>query len=496
MTGARRALGLILCFLLWVGGSTLAERSKRPHPALGAFTAPNVTITGTVSGQSFVWRGNVVLSPTEVSTQRLIGGRGTFTLGAPPIPTPIPTPIPPIPTPIPPNPTPIPAPVPPGVLNVRSFGAAGDDQTDDTAAIQKALNLAVSLPSPHTVFFPPGTYRITDSLKIRGSGITLLGAGDTSILDCAAGSYHVQVGPGAISGVRFQALQFLGTPGLYMADGTCRGGNLLIGCTGTVYESCLFRGCSEPINNTGNVGGVGTLGTVANSCRFLGWGRMAFFCNGGEHVTNCAFLQDDPNLMGMRSSHGIYVHGGASNVLISDSSFTNIRKYSIQAYCESAPSTTDNLQILRCTFKNSANGIITAHGSVNAGILTNSVIDSNVFSGIYAGAAIAIKDGFGLAVTNNIIANGSGSGIYLGVFAPYEPNYWLKNVTVTGNTITGCQTGIWSLNSAGGTFTGCSVTGNHSSGNGRDYDIQGGVVWTPGARPGRGKLPASIRPGL
>lgn len=57
-------------------------------------------------------------------------------------------------------------------------GAKGDGTTDDTAAVQAAINYAVSV-APATVHFPRGTYRITsaltglakDGLKLTGDGL-------------------------------------------------------------------------------------------------------------------------------------------------------------------------------------------------------------------------------------------------------------------------------------------------------------------------------------
>lgn len=50
----------------------------------------------------------------------------------------------------------------PGVINVRAapYGAAGDGETDDTAALQRALD------EHETIFLPKGAYRITASLRL------------------------------------------------------------------------------------------------------------------------------------------------------------------------------------------------------------------------------------------------------------------------------------------------------------------------------------------
>ena len=50
-----------------------------------------------------------------------------------------------------------------GVLNVKDFGAQGDGVTDDTAAIQAALNAFPN--GGRIIYLPNGTYRISDTLR-------------------------------------------------------------------------------------------------------------------------------------------------------------------------------------------------------------------------------------------------------------------------------------------------------------------------------------------
>lgn len=66
---------------------------------------------------------------------------------------------------------------PPGVssyFDVESYGAVGDNSTNDTVAIQAAITAAAV--EGGTVYFPPGTYIITSALTIY-TGVSLLGAG-------------------------------------------------------------------------------------------------------------------------------------------------------------------------------------------------------------------------------------------------------------------------------------------------------------------------------
>ena len=69
------------------------------------------------------------------------------------------------------------------VVNVKEMGAVGNGTTDDTAAIQKALQAAQGRRG--TLAFPAGTYLISKGLE-PGSNVRWLGAGmDKTILKCS-----------------------------------------------------------------------------------------------------------------------------------------------------------------------------------------------------------------------------------------------------------------------------------------------------------------------
>jgi len=63
-----------------------------------------------------------------------------------------------------------------GYINVKNpkFGAMGDGITDDTFAIQKAIDSATG---GNTVFFPAGSYIISSTLRISANGVHLKGQG-------------------------------------------------------------------------------------------------------------------------------------------------------------------------------------------------------------------------------------------------------------------------------------------------------------------------------
>jgi len=58
------------------------------------------------------------------------------------------------------------------MINIKSRGAVGDGVTDDTAAIQAALNTYGN----HTIFFPAGNYVVSSTLTLNLAGTRLVGA--------------------------------------------------------------------------------------------------------------------------------------------------------------------------------------------------------------------------------------------------------------------------------------------------------------------------------
>ena len=96
-----------------------------------------------------------------------------------------------------------------GWVNVKELGARGDAQTDDTAAIQKAL---ASARNGSTIYLPPGTYKVTATLKLTGPlvGVSVMGhgRGTTLLWDGAPGGTVLTDDGVAYS--RFVGIQFDG----------------------------------------------------------------------------------------------------------------------------------------------------------------------------------------------------------------------------------------------------------------------------------------------
>lgn len=152
--------------------------------------------------------------------------------------------------------------------NVRDYGAVGDGSTDDTAAIQNALNQALQGAGSH-IHIPKGTYKVTDTLRIyRHTRLTL--DADAKILRCHDHSFLVNGdnGPGFqryeghgdlwIEGGIWEG-NILQYPDTYNGFGLARGRNIIIrniemrdvvtahgvdmnACENVVIENCRFLG--------------------------------------------------------------------------------------------------------------------------------------------------------------------------------------------------------------------------------------------------------------
>ena len=65
-----------------------------------------------------------------------------------------------------------------GFFSAKDFGAAADGKTDDTAAIQKAVDTAAE--KGGNVYLPPGRYRVAGTVEVK-RGVTVMGAHDAPL---------------------------------------------------------------------------------------------------------------------------------------------------------------------------------------------------------------------------------------------------------------------------------------------------------------------------
>lgn len=86
-------------------------------------------------------------------------------------------------------------------VSVKDFGAVGDGTTDDTTAIQLALNTG------RAVLAPKGTYKLTSTLNVTVDNTGLIGEGKGTVFAPGAGTsdiFSLGDGTNEISGLRFE----------------------------------------------------------------------------------------------------------------------------------------------------------------------------------------------------------------------------------------------------------------------------------------------------
>lgn len=172
-------------------------------------------------------------------------------------------------------------------VSVKDFGAIGNNTADDTAAIQAAVTAVAA--AGGTVFFPAGTYKITDTITVDTgvytTGIVLKGTGNKSIIS--------QTGAGK-DAIKFSSTQVLADSGIEDLHITCsataghciligygcrtsRFSNLVLTALNTA-KSCIygdFSSTGDGVYDTKFSGGVYSLnyvGAAANGVKLISAG--------------------------------------------------------------------------------------------------------------------------------------------------------------------------------------------------------------------------------
>jgi len=166
-------------------------------------------------------------------------------------------------------------------FNVKStaYGALGNGTTDDTNAIQTAINACITA-GGGIVYFPPGTYLITAALAMTSAKVLLLGAtaGGTIIkqnTDAVSG-WITFTAAGAISGIGFDRATTAMTGDIIKTTTT----------TGIRLHDCTFAGFN------GTAISVTTGGVSAFGCTFAITETSGRFCSastGSVRFSGCTF---------------------------------------------------------------------------------------------------------------------------------------------------------------------------------------------------------------
>ena len=328
-----------------------------------------------------------------------------------------------------------PTPTSPTVVSVKSapYNAKGDGVTDDTAAIQNAVNAIGG--TGGTVSIPAGTYMV--------NALTSIQLANNMTLSLASGATLQAIPNGADN---YTIVRVSGVSNVNVMGGTLLGDRSAH--TGTTGEQGMG------LRITGNAAHIAVVGVTAKEC----WGD-GFAIADANIVSLCNVTADHNRRQGLSIT-------GGDGIVIKNSSFTNSKGTIPEDGIDIEPNsgeTVNNVLITACTFSGNAgdgieDGVPVAY--TGQAFIYNLVIDSNTMTNNGVGtlhtgprSGIEMSNAIGHTVTNNTIQSNAGYGIYL--------RDGVTGATVKGNTIKNNQlNGILQYNSSGNTVTGNTLSGN------------------------------------
>jgi polygalacturonase len=318
--------------------------------------------------------------------------------------------------------TPPPAPTSSLVVSVKDTGATGNGSTDDTAAIQAAINQVGG--TGGTVFVPAGTYLVSISnawpypaLALKSNMTFKMASGATiKLAPNASGNYavlfinnvsNVNVIGGTLLGDRHQHL----TPG----DDALT----------AVGDGCPNDPCYGQWGyGIGIISGTSIFIQGVTSNQMWGDGFDADYAS--NNVAFCGVVADDDR------RQGISITGG-NNILVSDSVFSNTKGHWPMAGIDLEPyanQTVSNVTIKNNKFINNYGGeidLVAGTYLTDSNQVINTTIDGNSILGL--APSINVGGATGGRITNNTLSSDS-TGINID-----SNGFPVTGFTVTGNTI-------------------------------------------------------------
>lgn len=333
-----------------------------------------------------------------------------------------------------------------GYVNIKEFGAVGDGITDDTVAIQDAID---SIASGGGVFFPFGVYIVSDQITIPSS-LILLGNNATityetpSVMGSSAAFFYINT---SISNVTIRGITFNGKGtwsdevfpypygsgnvtgfsnnqiGVYVGNNSEKVNILECSFTGVKW-GVFFRDSSLCVCENNNFDDIGMAAIVVEDCDVVKINN--------NRITSVLGNMTTPGQTSIDYScfaDGIYLHG-SSNITVSNNSITDCKRIGI---------------VLEGSGEQSSAGYLVNNLNENIIISGNIITNMNSSRGAEYNGAIwseSWRSKNSCLVTENICNNiGAlqGSNEAWGITAAY--------LTVSSNIIQGYDKGIRANNS-------------------------------------------------
>jgi Pectate lyase superfamily protein len=281
------------------------------------------------------------------------------------------------------------------VINVSDFGAKGDGMTDDTPAIQAAIDLAGS---GSTVYLPGGSH----SYKIT-AGLRLSGRSPVNIV-CDSGAKIVAA-----------------TAAFDMLTITADSPSATI-------TGCSWQGAAQATEGFAAIRSYAAFTTVTDN--FITGANNGVMLGEGAD-SSCLSDNTFTNLVGRTSGNGYASYTAAGETTIARNLYCNIPRHDI--YVSGAPRGGGQNAVV-CGNESTGNQFVainlfaTAAQPALAGVSVRENVILNCAGGIFLNQNVA-----GVSVTGNTVASCSGTPIYLngGTAANQFPN----NNTIAGNRL-------------------------------------------------------------
>ena len=314
-------------------------------------------------------------------------------------------------------------------INVTNYGAIGDDEKDDTVAIQTAINAANA---GDTIFIPDGIYKISRAITSR-SDLKIQGESQAgTVVEFSGKESFTMIDLANLSNVEITTLTLDGklkslANGIFATNG---GGHKIhfitirnLAYSGFGPHGILFEGNAEwkqAVNHS-----LLSDNTFSHIGVKSEWGAAIRFANGSSH--NQALR----NTITHTGRGGILANNGATDLTISGNSISGIGKVaeglSIEVHTECNRALIED---------NTVEHWISLDKTNNSAIRRNSISSNKVDDWKYAGLELA--GGSNNIFTDNQVNQGAKLGISISVDYPKEYVFWGRN-TISGMADWGAQ---------------------------------------------------------